>query len=98
MDEKAHQDPHSSVAHAIRKIKNWQQDGATVLFTARNQTHADHLKELLADFRVQGNGQALKNEKPGWEDWLKNGFRLPRNCAESPILTGSSVLRISHGQ
>ncbi len=85
---KAHQDSHSSVAHAIRKIKSWQQDGATVLFTARNQTHADHLKELLADFRVQGNGQALKNEKPGWEDWLKNGFKLPRDCAESPILTG----------
>ena len=84
-----HQDPHSSVVHAIQKIKNWQQEGATIIFTARNQTHADHFKELLADFKIEVKSQSLKTENTfDWQEWLKYGFSLPQQFGESPILMG----------
>lgn len=86
---KARQDTHSSVAHAIRKIKNWQQDGATLVFTAKNQTHADQFQELLADFQLEAKGPSSEIESASyWQDWLKNGFQFPPRLEGSPILVG----------
>ena len=88
---KAHTDPHSSVAHIIKKVRGWQQEGASVVFTAKNQTHADHFKELLSDFAIEAAGSTLEKQGwPSWSEWLQNGFSSPSVAATaSPILTGA---------
>ncbi len=91
--KKVDQDPHSSVAHIIKKIKSWQQEGAFVVFTAKNQTHTDHFKELLSDFAIETDASTLeKRGLENWSKWFKQGLIVPQNqdfLDSSLLLTGS---------
>lgn len=91
MEEKKSQpDLHSSVARIIGKIREWQQGGATLVFTAKNQTHADHFKELLADFAIDATPTDLPSQGwRSWADWLKASLVQPQpRPLTSPILIG----------
>ncbi|MBF0276631.1 MAG: transcription-repair coupling factor [SAR324 cluster bacterium] len=91
--KKPHQDPHSSVARVIKKIIAWQQDGAAVVFCAKNQTHADHFKELLSDFAIEADCSTLKKRGiQNWSQWFSDGLIFPAssgNFASIPIITGA---------
>lgn len=81
------QELHSSVAQMIDKVQHWKQSGATVVFTAKNQTHADHLKELLADFSIEAAPAV-----PGttnWAEWLQAGLVLPGAVQPHVIAVGA---------
>ena len=64
----------------IESVKKWKQAGATVVFTAKNQTHADHFRELLSDFDIQANDSSLDAYKiASWSDWLQAGLTYKKS-------------------
>ena len=97
----APQELHSSVAQMIGKVQQWRQSGATVVFTAKNQTHADHFKELVADFAIEAQPADLSTlGAESWADWLKAGLQGAKASQAHPILVGalSAGFRIVNAQ
>ncbi|MBF0286234.1 MAG: transcription-repair coupling factor [SAR324 cluster bacterium] len=92
VEKQAHHPPHSSIANIINTVKNWQQEGAVVVFTAKNQTHGDHLKELLADFMIEASPAALENQGfTNWPDWITDHLATSESTntsSVSPIAVG----------
>ncbi len=91
-EKQAHQNPHSSVASIINTVKNWHKEGATIIFTAKNQTHGDHFKELLADFMVDASPTTLEDQEySSWTEWIKHHLTSSdskNTLSVSPIAIG----------
>ncbi|MGK5092847.1 transcription-repair coupling factor [Deltaproteobacteria bacterium TL4] len=71
--EYAQQNPHETVVKMIDKIRSWKKDKVPVLFVAKNQTNADHFKQLLSDFTIDTElwGKGHESYNCPWVDWLE---------------------------
>ncbi len=94
--KEAHHDPHSSVVRVINRVKDWKKEGGDIVFTAKNQTHADHFRELLSDFGIQAEIVSPQTKRlDDWWSWL-----VKKSSSAHPIFVGSltSGFRIADEQ
>ena len=88
----------SALGHVVQQIQSWVSSNIPVLIHAKNQTHADHVKQLLGDLGVQTllaheGITPLSPQNLPWMQWLEPGTRAATQGSSFfdaiPIVTGA---------